>query len=357
MYSPLHISRKLNFIPLSWAGATEQQDYLNLGDALSPVIVAALSQKEIKRVSMRSSAPRISSTGSILSNFVGGKIDVWGSGMSPTYNPMTKEHTGYKYPPSTKIYPRCLRGPFTQYILERSGVEFDFSPGYGDPVILLKSFYNPYDIQANKKYELGVVIHLSETDGRSLDSTAFDHIARYKVPAHMQNSVRIINTLSGISSIGLKSKIDEILQCKRIISTSFHGLLLAELYNIPCMYVHNSVGGLKYAQISLENEQEIDIRFLDFFLSVELAKRCYYCQPKNEYTDWESLIMDIDRSWEPLQISPNQLIETFPLDLNPLKAFKGESLSFFNDSRISCIPFQGNPTKISDFSKSLSHLS
>lgn len=356
MYSPLHISRKFNFIPLSWAGATNQQDYLNLGDALSPVIVAALSQKNIQRVSMRSSAPRISSTGSILSNFVGGYIDVWGSGMSPSYNPTTKKHTGYQYPSSTKIYPRCLRGPFSKYILERSGVEFDFAPGYGDPVILLKNFYNPSNIQANKMYEVGVIIHLSETDGRSLDSSAFNHILRYSIPVNIRNSVKIINTLSHISSNGLKNKIDEILQCKRIISTSFHGLLLAELYAIPCIYVHNSSGGLKCAEISLENKQQIDTRFLDFFLSVGLTKRSYYCQPKNESTNWENLITDIDRTWEPLQISANQLIETFPLDLNPLESFNQDSLSFFNDSKISSIPFQGDPAKISEFSKSLSLL-
>jgi pyruvyltransferase len=347
----LRFARKLNSIPLSWAGGTLEQKYLNLGDALSPCIVAALSRKKISRISMKSDAPRLSSTGSILSNFVGGSVIVWGSGMSPTYNPILKKHVGWSLPSNTEIIPYCLRGPYTSHILSKGGVHNAFNCAYGDPVLLLKRFYNPQHVQSSKSTELGVIIHLSETNGRELNAKNLPEIERYQIPETLADSIKIINTLSDVSSRGLSSKIDEILSCKRIVSTSFHGLLLAELYGIPCLYLSDKPGGIDVANISLSNDQKIDTRFLDFFLSAKINKRYYYRQEKARQTDWDSLISLIDQYWDPIELNDSQLIESFPFDLKPIQKLNQASDDFFDHDLIQNITYQGNPVDIMRYSK------
>ena len=159
-------SRRFEDVPLAWAAATHTQDYLNVGDALSPVIVSALANKKITRVPMRSLNCRMASTGSILHAFVGGEVHVWGSGISPSHNPMTQEATGWALPSDTNILVYALRGPHTMETLRKGGLAFDVMPAFGDPVILLKRFYSPPLIDDEDKCELGIIMHLSETDGR-----------------------------------------------------------------------------------------------------------------------------------------------------------------------------------------------
>lgn len=351
----LSLSRKLNTIPLSWAGGTLSQSYLNLGDALSPCMVAALSRKKISRISMRSEAPRLSSTGSILSNFVGGRVIVWGSGMSPTYNPILKKHSGWVLPENTQIIPFCLRGPYTSHTLARGGVDNAYECAYGDPVLLIKRLYNPQDVQSSKSTELGVIIHLSETYGRALDAINLPDIIRYQIPDSLSSSIKIINTLTDVSSAGLKSKIDEILSCKRIVSTSFHGLLIAELYGIPCFYFADKPGGIDIARISLSNDQKIDTRFLDFFLSAKISRRYYYRQEKSQETDWGRLIDLIDQRWEPIKLDDTQLIESFPFDLKPIQNLSRASDDFFDHNLIQNITYQGNPPDIMRYSKNIAN--
>ena len=69
-------------LPLSWAGATFMQDYLNFGDALSPVMVALCSGYEIERIKFHSPLPRVVAVGTIGQNIEQGAAWFWGTGSS-----------------------------------------------------------------------------------------------------------------------------------------------------------------------------------------------------------------------------------------------------------------------------------
>lgn len=330
------VSRSLGYCNLGWAGAVGDQNYLNFGDAMSPVIVSALSGIKVERSPTRSKGIRMASTGSILHNFSGGEVHVWGSGISPVHNPNTREKTGFQLPYDTSIIPYAVRGPHTKSVLMEAGLKFGrFGTAYGDPVWLTRRFYNP---SIEKKYELGIIIHLTETDGREVDAGALK-IPRYNIPESIGSQIKVINTLTQVSSKGLQDKIDEILSCKRLVSTSFHGLLLAELYGIPCMFIQNQEKSIYSARVDLNNPDKIDTRVLDFYLSAGLKKRLMAGLPKNKIVDWEVVINGIDKMYSPFEFSDDNLINSFPLDINPINNFM-PSDNFFDFDHIKAIRFK-----------------
>ncbi len=74
-------------VPLAWAGSTTEMDYLNFGDALSPVMVALLAGRDVQRVPTKSTTPRMAAVGTIGHGFSGGEVWFWGTGCSSWKNP------------------------------------------------------------------------------------------------------------------------------------------------------------------------------------------------------------------------------------------------------------------------------
>ena len=135
-----------------------------------------------------------------------------------------------------KIY--AVRGPLTRNELLKKNIECPEI--YGDPALLFPELYNP---ERNIKYEYGLIPHyIDYTDDESL-----------KIINYLSSQgVKIINITSGIFHF-----IDELLECKNIMSSSLHGLIASDAYNIPNIRVKLSdklVGG--------------DFKFNDYNLSV-----------------------------------------------------------------------------------------
>src|SRR5690348_4521834 len=110
-------------LPLSWAGATTTQDYLNFGDALSPVMVALCSGHEIERLKFHSPLPRLVAVGTIGQNIEQGAAWFWGTGSSDMKNPggPPEKRAPYMPPPDTEIHIAATRGPVSARILSGSG--------------------------------------------------------------------------------------------------------------------------------------------------------------------------------------------------------------------------------------------
>lgn len=152
---------------------------------------------------------------------------VWGTGC-----------IGYgqvKTPPK-KIY--AVRGPLTRKELIKKGIECPEI--YGDPALLFPEIYNP---SRRTKYTYGLIPHYIDfTDPTSLSI----------IKDLESKGVKIINITSGVFHF-----IDELLQCKNILSSSLHGLIMSDAYNIPNVRIKLSdklVGG--------------DFKFDDYHLSV-----------------------------------------------------------------------------------------
>lgn len=84
-------------------------DYLNFGDALSPVMVALLSGRQIRRVPTRSRSLRMAAVGTIGHGFAEGEVWFWGTGCSSWKNPSAPldERVPFTVPPPVQV--RCHR--------------------------------------------------------------------------------------------------------------------------------------------------------------------------------------------------------------------------------------------------------
>ena len=178
-------------IPMFWF-----KGFPNLGDALSPVIVEYMSNGTPLYVSGRGRG-KLLAAGSVLHKLTEGD-SVWGTGALRDV-PMTP-------PPGVKIY--AVRGPLTRGLLKADVPEI-----YGDPAMLLPRFYTP---RSEKRFEVGVLPH---------------HVDRQFVQV----------TDPSISTIDVSAEwrivVDQIAECQTILSSSLHGLIVAEAYGIPAVWM------------------------------------------------------------------------------------------------------------------------
>ena len=131
----------------------------------------------------------------------------------------------------------AVRGPITRKHLLEKGIECP--EVYGDPSLLIPYYYSP---NLPKKYKIGLIPHWS-----SIDSAQVKRLEKDK-------RVHVIK-LSGYKK--WTDVIDELVQCEYIVSESLHGLIMAEAYGIPNLWV----------DITLKNI--FDTKFHDFFLSLQ----------------------------------------------------------------------------------------
>ncbi len=303
-------------IPLSWVGGSSGKQHLNWGDALSPVMVALCSGQDVERIPRISKTPRLAAVGTIGHGFAGGEVYFWGTGCSPvvkTSSPGT-EYAPYKPPANTKIILGATRGPISETLLAASGAR---KRGiYGDPVWLLPRFYNPQPV---KRWSLGVILHLSELANLEYLARPLPQLRRYEIPDSMRNSITLINTITPVSVDALKAKLDEILACERIVSTSLHGMVAAEAYGIPCLYFGNGPDSGKVSTVQVAIDAPVNSRIVDLYGGLGLSQFEIFNQMRSTPTNWENLIAAIDRAWYRKSLQEDRLLSAFPFPLNMAK--------------------------------------
>lgn len=289
----------------SWVWTTKTHPDANLGDALSAVIVTALSRMPITRTAFNSDLERLAAVGTIGHAFHRGKVHLWGTGFD-----MGRDRngalTGYSIPENTELVVHAVRGRETAAALRERGI--DVPENYGDPVWLLPKIFPDPGV---KTHDLGVIVHISELDQPTASGLVRATIERYKIPPELADRVRIINTYTPATIDGLRTKTEEILSCRRILSTSLHGMVIAETYGIPCGWfaTYAGVSGL----LPIGGEQPIDHRMRDFYSGVDRNHVLSYLQPLNRATDWSDAIRFLDEHWRPLSYTGKALFNAFPL--------------------------------------------
>lgn len=168
--------------------------------------------------------------GSIIPQFSKSDSIIWGSGVG---------ESGYhlKNKPAKVL---AVRGPLSrQYLLDR-GV--DCPKVYGDPALLFPLYYNPVKIK--KKYKIGFIPHV-------LDIT--EELIKYI------DSLGDEVVLIEVNNYGCWNDfIDKILQCEMIFSSSLHGLIISDAYNVPNIWA-------EFTHIMGDN----GFKFHDYLLSVD----------------------------------------------------------------------------------------
>ncbi len=290
---------------LSWVWTTHTHPDCNLGDALSAVVVSALCGLPVQRAAFGANVERLAAVGTIGHALHAGKVHLWGTGFD-----MARDRAGnligYSIPDDTQFVVHAVRGRRTADALRNKGLVVP--ENYGDPVWFLPKIFPG---ATSKTHELGVIVHISELETPTADSVVKLALERYRLPDEFASSIRIINTYTPATVEGLRRKVDEIVSCRRILSTSLHGLVIAETYGIPCAWfpTYSEAPGL----FPIEGERPIDHRMKDFYSGVDRDYVLSFPQPLGLETDWSAAMRFIDENWRALTYTGERLFSAFPL--------------------------------------------
>ena len=220
----------------------------NYGDLLSRYIVEKLSGKEVVKYP-EDNTYHLCSVGSVLSrNKMCAKTVVWGSGfLSPQAQYkiiLTKIRQHFRGKVGNACY-LAVRGAKTREILLKAG--YKCPAVFADPALLMPKFYFP---QLSKKFRLGVVLHWSQEKFASMFSAV--------------EGVKIIDINRPYND--LNSFVDEILQCDYILSSSLHGLIIADAYKVPCVRLKIDKNPIA------ASEAKDDFKFEDYLSGLNICK-------------------------------------------------------------------------------------
>ena len=249
----------------------------NFGDELNYYMLSELTGKQIAcyyNICHLKKQSDLMFIGSLVEDFTTPNSIIWGSGAISGDKPL--RHTPQKV--------CAVRGKLTrQYLLEK-GV--NCPEVYGDPALLLPYIYKP---DVCKKYKVGFIPHIHD-----LNSTIAKRISKL-------NKIHLIrfNNYTNWHDI-----IDEINECEIIISSSLHGIIISDAYNIPNVWIKLS-----------DRIEGGSFKFLDYFSAVNRNTKHPLCV--NEKTTFEDIVKEA-KSYVPIHFDTKPLIAACPIKIKLL---------------------------------------
>ena len=229
----------------------------NIGDDLNIPFIEVMSGKKVVKADY---SFRVRSGKSVSYSFIGSILEkvcskghssvVWGSGFKFSQNDLDDDSIiRNKY--------LAVRGPKTRDIILARGGECPAI--YGDPVILISKYIN---IKVEKKFKIGLIPHKLELKSpivRELQKDNGTHLIDVTCYKHWKNVLEEIN------------------ECEVILSSSLHGLIIADSYKIPNLWVrftdYTDGGGFKYEDYYGGICREPKCLDLSLGVDLELIKR------------------------------------------------------------------------------------
>ena len=245
----------------------------NFGDLLSPWLFSKLTGKETKLVRVGTDPnkellkkPTYIAIGSVLSRVQDSSI-VWGSGAFGT-------EQARQISKKAKYY--AVRGPLTRSLVMNQGGECPAI--YGDPALLSPLVYNP---SVKTENEIGLVLRWSETEW---------------LKAKPEAGVKIID----LGTDDIEGVISQMKSCRKIITSSLHGLIIADAYGIPSAWLSSGTpkGG--------------EFKFYDYFLSVDKVRHAQTYNVSKKGAKLDSLLQHFDFDERAINFSPELLLRACP---------------------------------------------
>lgn len=198
---------------------------------------------------------------------------VWGSGM------ISKDHL-----PQEKPYRiMAVRGKLTRQVLLENHIECP--EVYGDPALLLPYIYCP---SQTEKFKIGIIPHICDEQNPILKEYLSCH-SNIKLI-----SMRKYNDWHDV--------IDQINECQCILSSSLHGIIVADAYHIPNVWIEFSDGVIGKG-----------FKFLDYFSSVDrLTDKAIFVHKCSDF----DLAIDVAKHYQPITIDLAPLIQSCPFRLH-----------------------------------------
>ena len=247
-------------------------DSNNWGDDINYFLLQNLTNKRIFFFSFLIFPPKKNylCIGSIIENLTNESSIIWGSGAMYGNKPLSVK--------PQKVL--AVRGPLTRNYLISNGIECPEI--YGDPALLLPYYYKP---AIEKKFKLGVIPHYVDR----YNTYILDLMNREPL------KVKMIN-MKGYKY--WQEVIDDICSCEFVISSSLHGLIISDAYNIPNTWVKFSdkISGGHF-------------KYIDYFKSVNRQTLTPI------HIDSPIYINGFDMSkWSPISFNPEPLLKCCPFN-------------------------------------------
>jgi pyruvyltransferase len=201
-------------VPVRWWRVAD-----NFGDLLAPWLVSRMTGREVTLVPKGD--PHYLTVGSVLNLSSPGSV-VWGSGSFGTEAPTFAPDARYT----------AVRGPLSRARLVKLGL--DVPDVFGDPALLVPAYFSP---RVEKTHAYGIVVRWSEKK--------WQHAA-------VGPGVRLID----LGSDDVEGTIRAILSCRRIVTGSLHGLVMADAYGIPSAW-------------TMVGSEGAEFKFFDYFTTVD----------------------------------------------------------------------------------------
>jgi len=210
--------KRRHTVPVAWVGGH------NWGDKLTPFLTMAYFGK-VAYKPVFSFSPRLVVVGSILGSSTAGGV-IWGGGF-----------ISYDSVPNGIPERVCaVRGPLSRDIYLRHGIECP--EVYGDPAILISSVA---PMVGDKKFRYGLIPHYVDKSSPWLTQELIH-----------DPSVLIIDIEGDLLKVA-----EEVASCQFIFSSSLHGLVCADAYNVPNTRI-----------VLSDKVRGGDFKFLDYRLGV-----------------------------------------------------------------------------------------
>lgn len=176
----------------------------------------------------------------------------------------------------------AVRGPLTRQLLLTSGQHCP--EVYGDPALLVSRIYHP---QTSKKYKYGIIPNANDE-------------------AKLKDLLLPINmtVISFVNYSNWRLVLDKISECECILSSSLHGLIISDSYEIPnvwiCFDYISNIGG--------------SFKFLDYFASVDR----HQMEPIKVTSVIDNPGFKIDDFYEHPRLDLDKLIASCPFEIKEI---------------------------------------
>lgn len=266
-YDLLH--RNNNLLPCSFYSSTA-----NVGDQLNIDILRHVSQKNPVEVKSPLT-PHILAIGSI-AHLAGRGSHLWGCGIvSPHTIPIWRR--------LSKSRVHALRGQYTLNEFRRRGIDINTIP-LGDPAILSSLYFRAKS--ETVKYRYGLIPH-------------YRHYCMFQRSINLHTDLKILDVSKKPSQF-----IDDLLSCQYILSSSLHGLILADTFELPNKWIKinpDLFGG--------------DFKFHDYYSTTDCPDEIpEYYDPTTPALEFCSIMLG-KYSVKRFVLSRQALIESFPSSL------------------------------------------
>ena len=198
--------------------------YFNFGDEIVPWLVEKITNHKIDRPCELTEKNILLSLGSVI-KLANKNTTIWGTGIMRLSEQINQPK-----------YIHSVRGHFSRQRLLSLGI--DCPNFFGDPALIVKNYYDP---ETSVQYELGIIPHV------------VDFGKAYSQYQNIEN-IKIID----LKTNNIEKVILDVKSCKKIITSSLHGLIISILYDRPTRWV-------KFSDKLFGD----NIKFYDFFSSID----------------------------------------------------------------------------------------